>query len=291
MDRLTDFLQRFDLRAQVLHNGALVRPLRVEASEAAGRLHLLRSGSVQLAGPGRKLCTVSEPSIIFFARPVRHELRAVEGAAKGGARSGLKGELKGGKPDLLSAAVDFGVGDENPLLQGLPLPLRLPLKDIPDMQALFSVLLEEAAGRRCGHAAVLDRLVEVLVVRLMRLAIERQLVDRGVMAGLADTRLARALTAVHAAPQIEWTLEGMADKAGMSRSRFAAHFTEVMGVPAAEYLKRWRVGLAKRMLREGRPVKQVALDVGYGSSASFGRAFGQIEGTTPTAWVIGVREG
>lgn len=278
MDRLTDFLQRFDLRAQVLHNGALTRALRVEPSEGAGRLHLLRSGSVQVAGPGRKLCTVSEPSVIFFARPARHELRAVEGGAKVG------------KPDLLSAAVDFGAGDENPLLQGLPLPLRLPLKDIPDMQALFSVLLEEAAGRRCGHAAVLDRLVEVLVVRLMRLAIERKLVDRGVMAGLADARLARALTAVHAAPQVEWTLEGMAAKAGMSRSRFAAYFTEVMGVPAAEYLKRWRVGLAKRMLREGRPVKQVALDVGYGSSASFGRAFGQIEGSTPTAWVQGVRE-
>jgi AraC-like DNA-binding protein len=83
----------------------------------------------------------------------------------------------------------------------------------------------------------------------------------------------------------------MAARAGMSRSRFAEHFSAVMGVPAAEYLKRWRVGLAKRMLRDGRPVKQVALDVGYGSSAAFGRAFGQIEGATPTGWLQGVREG
>ena len=275
MDRLTDFLQRFDLRARVLHNGALTRPLRVEASEGRGRLHLLRSGSVQLVGPGRRQCTVGEPSLIFLARSARHELRGLEG----------------NRPDLLSAAVDFGAGDENPLLQGLALPLRLPLHDIPDMAALFSVLLDEAAGRRCGHAAVLDRLVEVLVVRLLRLAIERRLMDRGVMAGLSDPRLARALTALHAEPQVGWTLERMAARAGMSRSRFAEHFSALMGVPAAEYLKRWRVGLAKRMLREGRPVKQVALEVGYGSSASFGRAFGQIEGATPTVWLQSVREG
>lgn len=269
MDRLTDFLQRFELRARVLHNGPLTRALRVEASEGHGCLHLLRSGSLQLLGPGRRQCTLGQPSIAFLARPTRHELRTSEGS----------------RADLLSAAVDFGAGDENPLLQGMALPLRLPLSDIPDMAALFNVLLDEAAGRRCGHAAVLDRLVEVLVVKLLRLAIERRLMDRGVMAGLSDPRLARVLTALHAAPQTDWTLEGMAARAGMSRSRFAEHFRAVMGVPAAEYLKRWRIGLAKRMLREGQPVKQVALEVGYGSSASFGRAFSQIEGAMPTVWL------
>lgn len=274
MDRLTDFLQRFDLRAQVLHNGPLTRALRVEASEGAGRLHLLRSGTLQASWAGRQACQITEPSVLFFAHPVRHELCAqdTQGA------------------DLLSASIEFGKGDENPLLQGLALPLRLSLSDIPDMEPLFSVLLEEAVGRRCGHAAVLDRLVEVLVVKLLRLAMERKLVDRGVVAGLSDARLARALTAVHAAPQITWTLDTMAQQAGMSRSRFAAHFSAVMGVPAAEYLKRWRVGLAKRMLRNGHPIKQVALDVGYGSSATFGRAFGQIEGSTPSAWLQGVHE-
>lgn len=272
MDRLTDFLQRFDLRARVLHNGPLSRALRVEASEGSAHLHLLRSGSVQLLGPGRRQCTLSEPSIVFLARPARHELCAPEGA----------------RADLLSAAIDFGAGDENPLLQGMA--LRLPLSDIPDMAALFSVLLDEAASRRCGHAAVLDRLVEVLIVKLLRLAIERRLMDRGVIAGLSDPRLARALTAMHAAPQTEWTLERMAARAGMSRSRFAEHFSAVMGVPAAEYLKRWRIGLAKRMLREGHPVKQVALEVGYGSSASFGRAFSQIEGVAPTVWLRVVHE-
>lgn len=274
MDRLTDFLQRFELRAMLLHNGALVRPLQAETSEGTGRLYLLRRGTVELAGPGRRACVLREPSLIFYARPQRHVLRSA-------------GE---GCPELLGAAIEFGAGDENPLLQGLDLPLCLPLASMPGVTALIDLLFEEAASRRCGQAAVLERLSEVLVVRLLRLAMERKLMDRGVMAGLSDPRLARALTAVHAAPESGWTLERMAARAGMSRSRFAAHFNAVMGVPAAEYLKRWRVGLAKRLLREGRPVKQVALEVGYGSSASFGRAFGQVEGATPTAWLQGARE-
>jgi AraC-like DNA-binding protein len=234
VDRLTDFLQRFELRAMLLHNGALVRPLQAETSEGTGRLYLLRRGTVELAGPGRRACVLREPSLIFYARPQRHVLRSA-------------GE---GRPELLGAAIEFGAGDENPLLQGLDLPLCLPLASMPGVTALIDLLFVEAASRRCGQAAVLERLSEVLVVRLLRLAMERKLMDRGVMAGLSDPRLARA----------------------------------------AEYLKRWRVGLAKRLLREGRPVKQVALEVGYGSSASFGRAFGQVEGATPTAWLQGARE-
>ncbi len=274
MDRLTDFIQRFDLRAQVLHNGVLRRPLQVEASEGAGRLHLLRAGAVHWSGPGRRACRIDEPTLLFYAQARRHELRLAEGTSA----------------DLLSASVEFGAGDENPLCQGLALPLRLPLAAMPDLGPLFGVLLEEATARRCGHAVVLDRLVEVMVVKLLRLAIERRLVDRGVVAGLSDPRLAKALTAMHAAPHAEWTLERMAAQAGMSRSRFAAHFSAVMEVPAAEYLKRWRVGLARRLLRQGHPIKQVALDVGYGSSAAFGRAFAQIEGRSASAWLRGVQE-
>lgn len=274
MDRLSDFLQRFELRAALLHNGVLTRPLHAEASEGTGRLYLLRRGTVELTRPGGRACVLREPTLVFYARSQRHVLRSV-------------GE---GRADVLGAAVEFGAGDENPLLQGLDLPFCLPLAGMPGVTALIDLLFEEAASRRCGQAAVLERLSEVLVVRLLRLAMERKLMDRGVMAGLSDPRLARALTAVHAAPESGWTLERMAARAGMSRSRFAAHFNAVMGVPAAEYLKRWRVGLAKRLLREGRPVKQVALEVGYGSSASFGRAFGQVEGATPTAWLQGARE-
>lgn len=115
-------------------------------------------------------------------------------------------------------------------------------------------------------------------------AIEQRLVDGGLMAGLADPRLHKALAAVHAEPSRAWTLVSMAAKAGMSRARFAAHFVQCVGVPPGEYLTGWRLGLARTLLRRGLPVKQVAAEVGYASASALGRVFAQRLGSSPMAW-------
>lgn len=151
-------------------------------------------------------------------------------------------------------------------------------------------LLERQDGRtvlrvQTAASTVLDRLTEVLFVQLLRYAMERQLIEGGVVAGLADARLARALTAMHDDPARDWSLASLAAKAGMSRSRFAARFASVVGVPAMEYLTRWRVGVAQGLLRRGRPPKVVAQEVGYGRSSTFGRAFAQVVGVTSTVWL------
>jgi AraC-like DNA-binding protein len=268
MDRLTDFLQRFDLRARVTHNGPVSHAFSMQRAEGCGRLHVIRSGRFSFSSPADTDLGIERPAVLFFARPTDGRLIAEAD----------------GLGNLISAAVEFSQGDENPMIQGLPSCIPVPLGEVDDVDRLVAVLVAEADGRRCGHAAVLDRLAEAVVVKILRLAIERKLMDRGVVAGLADARLAKALTAVHAAPEQPWSLASMAHTANMSRSRFASRFTETMGMPAAEYLKRWRIGLAKRMLRQGKPIKRIALEVGYGSTASFGRAFGQVEQETPSAW-------
>jgi AraC-like DNA-binding protein len=133
-----------------------------------------------------------------------------------------------------------------------------------------------------------DRLAEVLVIQLLRYAIEQRLIDGGLLAGLADPRLVRALNAIHADPRLAWTLEAMADVAGMSRARFAARFTRVLGSAPGDYLTGWRLGLARSLLRRGLPVKQVADDVGYGSASAFARAFSQRVGLPPTDWLAAI---
>lgn len=111
-----------------------------------------------------------------------------------------------------------------------------------------------------------------------------RLVDAGIMAGLSDARLAKAISALHAAPARGWTPEAMASVAGMSRARFAAHFAHTVGMQPGDYLTGWRLGLARRLLRRGLAVKQVAADVGYASPGAFGRVFLQRVGTTPREW-------
>lgn len=268
VDRLSALLQRFELRSQLVASGVLHHELAIRPEGGAGHLHLLRRGPLRLTGPQRHRRLLAEPSLVFVPQPLPHRVAptSIEGA------------------ELVSAAVHFGAGDENPLLHSLPALLCVPMTQLPGLELTQQVLFAEAMAGRCGHGAVVDRLVEVLVIQLLRHAMAERLVDAGIMAGLSDARLAKAISALHAAPARGWTLEAMASVAGMSRARFAAHFAHTVGVPPGDYLTGWRLGLARRLLRRGLAVKQVAADVGYASPGAFGRVFLQRVGSTPREW-------
>ena len=270
-DRLSALLQRFDLRARVIHSGTLCGAADFDGSAGVGHLYLVRRGPVGLTDSQGRRSVVTDPSVLFMPRPGAHRL---EGGDEPGA-------------DVVCASIDFGAGDENPLLRGLPALLSVPLAQLPGLDLAQQLLFSEAQASRCGHGAVVDRLTEVLVIQLLRHAMAHSLVDGGVMAGLADTRLAKAISALHAHPAQAWSLDSMAVQAGMSRARFAAHFTRTVGVPPGDYLTGWRLGLARTLLRKGLPVKQVAAEVGYASPGAFGRVFLQCVGATPTHWQRG----
>ncbi len=268
-DRLSGLLNRFELRARVFHRGSLHGVAGDAMRGGVGHLHLVYRGPVTVAYGANGRETVVQPSAVFFPRPVIYRLEADVPEAV----------------DLVSAAIEFGGADENPILRGLPDLLVTPLTCVPALDTVQQLLFDEAAARRCGHDAVVSRLTEILMIQLLRYAMRQRLVDGGSLAGLSDPRLAKAITAMHADPSRAWTLETLAAAAGMSRSRFAAHFSSVVGIAPGEYLMRWRIGLAKALLRRGRPVKQVALDVGYGSASALARAFAQGEGASPTGWL------
>lgn len=205
----------------------------------------------------------TEPSLIFFPRVSHHRLGA----------------------DLVCASVEFGASFGNPLVHGLPSLLVLPLREAPAMRGVLDALFTEAFDEHSGRDAALNRLSEVVLVYLLRHAIEHGLLRSGVVAVLGDARLAKALHAMHAAPERPWTLQGLADLAGMSRARFAAHFSEVVGEPAIEYLAGWRLSVAQGLLTQSRQVKSIADEVGYGSPNALTRAFTQRLGQTPTEWL------
>jgi AraC-like DNA-binding protein len=267
-DRLTVLLQRFELRARTYHNGELCGSIHFDGLDGVAHLHLLRVGTLTIIGPDGSRRELSEPTALFYPRPLRHGLCTAPGQSV----------------DLVCAAIEFGQA-ENPVLRSLPDVLVIPLAGMQAFEVTQALLFNEAMTKRCGHPIVVDRLTEVLMVQLLRYAIEKNLAHAGLMAGLADRRLAKALNAMHADPAKAWTLETLADTASMSRARFAARFKQVLGMTSGEYLVQWRVSIAKGLLRRGLPVKDVAVQVGYGDSRSFGRAFSQAVGATPTEWV------
>ncbi|VCN36513.1 AraC family transcriptional regulator [Burkholderia pseudomallei] len=269
IDRLKDLLARFELHARVFHFGALPGASTFEIGADGFHMHLVRTGAVNVTGEALGRHAVPEPGAVFIGRPGKYRI-----------------EARGDAPvEVLSAAIEFGLGDENPLLRGLPDLLAIPLASMSPLGGVQQALFAEASAPACGHDTVINRLTEMLVVQLLRFVMRNRLVASGSLAGLSDARLAKALNAMHADPALPWSLERMAAIAGMSRSRFAAHFAGTVGLPPGEYLLQWRVGLAKTLLRRGYAVKEIAPEVGYGSASALTRAFAQSTGQAPTDWL------
>ena len=269
MDRLSLLLHRFSLSAGVFYTGQICGIHTFERDTRRGHVHLIKRGPVQLTGGREGTLTITEPSLLFMPRPDAHRLIASD-------RDGA---------DVVCAAIQFGGGGHNPITDSLPPLVLVPLAELPGAQALLELLYGEAFAELCGRQAALDRLCELLLIRLLRYCLDQGMTQGGTLAGLADARLAKALVALHEDPTRAWELSEMASLAGMSRARFAVHFREVTGDTPADYLASWRITLAQGMLRAGRPLKHVALEVGYGSSSALTRAFIRKIGQAPTHWL------
>lgn len=222
-----------------------------------------------MIGASGEVITITEPTILFLPRPDTHRLIADDQAGA----------------DVVCGTIQFGGGGSNPISDSLPNVVLVALAALPGMEALLSLMFDEAFSEQCGSQAALDRLCEVLMIRLLRHCIDQGLTQSGTLAGLADSRLAKALTALHADPAHNWELTEMADLAGMSRARFAARFREVTGETPVDYLASWRVMAAQRLLKQGLQLKHVAYDVGYGSAGALTRVFVRKLGCSPAAWL------
>jgi len=266
-DRLVWLLKRFELRASVFQAGPLACPAPAPEVAGTGYLHLLQAGRVRLVsahGPDIDIC---EPSAFFYMNPTQHRLEPLDDEV-----------------NIVCATFEFGIGEGNPLQSALPELVVLKLADSPELEATLDLLFRESAEDHCGRDAILDRLSEVTLILLLRDLMDRKRLDVGLLAGLADPRLSRAINAIHAKPDDDWTLESMAAAAAMSRARFAERFHDVVGMTPGAYLSDWRLGLAKSMLLRGATVQTIALDVGYGSASALSRVFSNRLGMSPTEW-------
>lgn len=268
-DPLSTLLQRFALTAGVFHVGQICGVLHFDRDERQGHIHLIRRGPARLIEADGAVTAIDEPTLIFMPRPDAHRL--------------ITDDKQGA--DVVCANVLFGVGGCNPVTASLPSVVLARLTALPGADALLSLVDEEAFTQQPGRQAALDRLCEVLMIRLLRFCLAQGLTRGGALAGLADPKLRKALHAMHAFPARQWLLDDLAAEAGMSRARFAARFRDVTGHTPADYLAAWRVLVAQDMLRGGQALKTVAVDVGYGSVSAFSRVFTRHVGCTPTVWL------
>ncbi len=224
---------------------------------------------LKITRPDARQMLIDTPSILFFPRPRLHRLHGPE-------QEGA---------ELVCATIEFGAGMLNPLIASFPEPLVLPLDALPELGPTLQLLFSEAFSALPGRQTAVDRLFEYLFVLLIRSAMNAHLVDSGVLMGLSDLRLGKAIEAMHQHPETSWSLEQLAQRAGMSRARFAAYFRQVVGMTPFDYLTNWRLGIAQIMLRKGNSLKLIASAVGYANATALTRVFTQRVGMSPSEWL------
>lgn len=267
-DRLVSLLKWFSLRAHVFQTGALCRSALFEADDGLSYLHIVRNGGLRLETAGKAPLHITEPTLVFYMSPTTHRLVPTDGDT-----------------DTVCASFQFDGSLRNPLVSALPEVVVLPLSQLADLDATLRVLFAEASEVHCGRQAVLDRLTEVVIIQLLRDLMDKGRLDIGLLAGLADPQLLKAINAMHAAPAEPWTVESLAKQAGMSRARFAARFREKVGAPPLAYLGDYRVGIAQSMLRRGSSIQRAADATGYANASAFSRAFSALTGKSPRQWL------
>ncbi|MDX3773518.1 AraC family transcriptional regulator [Chromatiaceae bacterium AAb-1] len=268
MDRLSTLLAQFGMHATVFHAGTFSGEQACTAEDRSGKLYLLNIGKLRL-NIAQQDFVVSQPSLLLLPRPCKHRLSA----------------LAEDNTQLVSAVVSFDGGLDNPLTTALPDYMLLPVSELPILSDCVEWVFSEAAEQHCGKNAVLNRLLELVMIQLLRQVMANGSLSSGMMAALADLRLARAVTLMHDQPARPWSVAELASAASMSRASFAAQFHKVVGKTPADYLLSWRVSLTQKRLREGRPIALIADEVGYESPSALARAFRRKTGFSPREWL------
>ncbi|MFC0533753.1 AraC family transcriptional regulator [Phytohabitans kaempferiae] len=166
------------------------------------------------------------------------------------------------------------------LLRALP-PLLVLRRDEWD-SPLVPLLATEISKDDQGQSAVLDRLLDLLLIALLRAWFARAESTPGWFRAQADPVVGRALRMLHNHPAHPWTVAALAGRVGVSRAAFARRFTELVGEPPMAYLTSWRLALAADLLREPEAtLGAVARQVGYGSPFALSAAFKRVRGVSP----------
>jgi transcriptional regulator GlxA family with amidase domain len=187
---------------------------------------------------------------------------------------------------LVCGGYHFAPGRAHPLLAILPPLIHIRTAAASaghDVSLIVELLTREVAGRGIGTGTVTNRLVDALLVYLLRAWLDDQPDGAaGWLGALRDPEIGRALSLLHADPGAPWTVEALASRVGMSRSGFAQRFVALTGETPRRYLATLRADRAAQLLRDtDDAIAQVALAVGYANEQALGKAFARHYDTSP----------
>jgi AraC-like DNA-binding protein len=261
-------------------------------------VHVITSGEAVLTVEGDTRARLAPGDVVLVRPNLAHQLTA---RASGPTQSLAELEVfrrpgsdefdvpgDGPPTDLLCGAYRLDTEICAGLLAHLPDVVHLRARDrlgSSTVRSVVDLMADELVGSHRGRSSVLDRLLDVVVVVVLRSWFEESGEAPAWYLALADADVGRALERLHEDPARRWTVESLAHEVGVSRATLARRFTQLVGVPPSTYLTTWRLQLAAQELRSGSAsIRSIARAVGYDNEFSFSTAFRRYHGSSPSRY-------
>jgi len=265
-------------------------PWRIRRSDAGQPFYcVVLEGGCRLALDGREDVVLQVGDFVLVPAAFGIAMSSLEppsGAADSMPAALGDGQFRIGTPDgptdlrILAGHCSFGSSDAA-LLVSL-LPRLVHVRGEERLTTLVQLVSDETQGQRPAREVVLARLLEVLLIEALR-STANTAASPGLVRGLADARLTRAIRAMHEEPTRAWTVAELANVSALSRSAFFDRFSRTVGLAPMEYMLTWRMALAKDLLsRNEGGIAEIAERVGYSSASTFSVAFSRHVGRPPT---------
>lgn len=298
MDVLSDILQSVQLRGSVYFSTCFCSPwgLEIEKTDNAS-FHIIEQGECWL-----QMDSLPEPKklaagdILVLPHGTKHQISDKPDSQCLNGQNAVKRIISGDNPfvgeqgsfNILCGYFEYANDQQLPFLKSLPEVIHLTQSErdkICRLDAVLTLIVNEASIDQPGKTAIVDRITEVLFIQVIRAYIQLHNHADNYLAALNDKQIAKALAGIHQSPERDWTVEGLAIEVGMSRSVFANRFHLLVGETPMKYLLIQRMQLAKRQIATSKDsLFNIAERVGYSSDSSFKKAFKRFFNETPASF-------
>jgi AraC-like DNA-binding protein len=305
MDLLAEVLAVAGVRGTVAASVHAAEPWGLALDQVPGAaFHAVTAGTAWLRVTGRPATRVMPGDVVLLPTGRAHALASErDGALEPFDHVAAEQALTAGGvlavgagpvvTRILCASYRHDPAVTTPLLTQLPEVLHVPAgTGGPALDDTVRLLAGEVADPQLAATTVLDRLVDVLLIQLLRARVRTGPAGPPAswLGALGDPVISAALSALHADPARAWTIDALADEVAVSRATLARRFPAAVGDTPSAYLTRWRMDLASRRLRDTEdPIEVIARSVGYTSEYAFSRAFSRSRGQPPGRYRAGVR--
>lgn len=302
-DVLSDIFDTIRLRATLYFRTDYSPPwaIAVPNYRQAARFHLVIQGRCHVTLPSGHAVDLAAGDLILIPRGREHVLAdapgrtpapldrvAEEAGYDGGGVFVFGAGDSRASTQMVCGHFEFARGADHPLLRALPDAIVMTLADRarhPVLDETLRLVARLAFAENLGATTAMSRLSEVFFIEAVRAGIEQCPDLARVIAAMRDPQIGRALELVHNAPAEPWAVDRLATAVGMSRSRFAERFSDLVGVAPMAYVSEWRLQKALARLTEtDGSIKEIAHATGYRSAAAFTRAFAQRFGVSPNGY-------